>query len=193
MRRSPTSPSVRSDDEEIKRAKDAILNSFVFRFDSPEKVLQEKMAYEFYGYPLDFLENFQKEIEKVTKEDVARVAAKYIHRDQMAVLVVGNVEGIRQAFVVARDGDEAGYYDSGAAAGADAGAGGASVKILGATVNHLVLGTTLPLSPPLSWSFRIKDLADEARQVFELTGVSGKVSGDKELAHLFSFWSWFCV
>jgi zinc protease len=79
------------DDEEIKRAKDAILNSFVFRFDSPAKVLQEKMAYEFYGYPLDFLENFQKGIERVTKEDVARVAAKYIHREQMSVLVVGNV------------------------------------------------------------------------------------------------------
>lgn len=77
-------------DQEIKRAKDAILNSFIFRFDSPGKVLQEKMAYEFYGYPLDFLENYQKEIQKVTKEDVARVAAKYIHRDQMAVLVVGN-------------------------------------------------------------------------------------------------------
>jgi zinc protease len=78
-------------DEEIKRAKDNILNSFVFRFDSPEKVLQEKMAYEFYGYPPDFLEKFQKGIEGVTKEDVARVAAKYIHREQMAVLVVGNV------------------------------------------------------------------------------------------------------
>jgi len=78
-------------DDEIKRAKDAILNSFVFRFDSPGKVLQEKMAYEFHGYPLDFLEKFQKEIEKVTKEDVARVAAKYLHREQMAVLVVGNV------------------------------------------------------------------------------------------------------
>jgi len=77
--------------EEIKRAKDAILNSFVFHFDSPEKVLQEKIAYEFYGYPLDFLENFQKGIEGVTQEDVARVAAKYIHRDQMAVLVLGNV------------------------------------------------------------------------------------------------------
>ena len=79
------------DDQEIKLAKDSILNSFVFRFDSPAKVMQEKMAYEFYGYPLDFLENFQKEIEKVTKADVARVAAKYIHRDQMSVLVVGNV------------------------------------------------------------------------------------------------------
>jgi zinc protease len=80
------------DDEEIKRAKDSILNSFVFRFDSPDKVLQEKMAYEFYGYPLDFLENFQKGIEAVTKDDVARVAAKYLHRDQMAVLVVGNTK-----------------------------------------------------------------------------------------------------
>jgi zinc protease len=79
------------DDEEIKRAKDSILNAFVFRFDSPAKVLREKMAYEFYGYPLDFLENFQKGIEGVTKEDVAHVAAKYIHREQMAVLVVGNV------------------------------------------------------------------------------------------------------
>jgi zinc protease len=77
-------------DDEIKRAKDAILNSFIFRFDSPGKVLQEKMAYEFYGYPLDFLENYQKEIGKVTREDVARVAGKYIHRDQMSVLVVGN-------------------------------------------------------------------------------------------------------
>jgi zinc protease len=77
-------------EDEIKRAKDSILNSFIFRFDSPDKVLREKMAYEFYGYPLDFLEKYQEGIEKVTKEDVARVAAKYIHRDQMAVLVVGH-------------------------------------------------------------------------------------------------------
>ncbi|MFI5113977.1 MAG: M16 family metallopeptidase [Terriglobales bacterium] len=79
------------DDGEIQQAKDSILNSFIFRFDSPDKVLHEKMAYEFYGYPLDFLEKYQAGIEKVTKEDVARVAAKYIHREQMAVLVVGNV------------------------------------------------------------------------------------------------------
>jgi len=77
-------------DNEIKQAKDALLNSFIFRFDSPGKVLQEKMAYEFHGYPLDFLEKYQAGIEKVTKEDVARVATKYVHRDQMAVLVVGN-------------------------------------------------------------------------------------------------------
>ena len=77
-------------DEEIKRAKDSILNSFVFNFDSPEKVLRERMAYEFYGYPADFLERFRAGIEKVQASDVARIAAKYLHKDQLKVLVVGN-------------------------------------------------------------------------------------------------------
>ncbi len=77
-------------ENEIEHAKDAILNSFVFRLDSPGKVLQEQMAYEFYGYPLDFLEKYERGIQAVTKADVARAAAKYLHRDQMAVLVVGN-------------------------------------------------------------------------------------------------------
>jgi zinc protease len=77
-------------DDEIKQAKDAILNSFVFHFDSPAKVLRERMAYEFYGYPPDFLERFRDAVEKVTAADVARVAAKYLHKDQLAVLVVGN-------------------------------------------------------------------------------------------------------
>lgn len=77
-------------DEEIKRAKDSIMNSFVFNYDTPEKVLREQMAYEYYGYPADFLERFRAGIEKVTKEDVARVAPKYLHKDQLAVLVVGN-------------------------------------------------------------------------------------------------------
>ena len=76
--------------DELKRAKDDILNSFIFQFDTPEKVLREKMAYEFYQYPLDFLERYRSEVEKVTADDVARVARKYVHKDRMAVLVVGN-------------------------------------------------------------------------------------------------------
>lgn len=75
---------------ELKRAKDAILNSFVFNFDSKQKVLAEKMRYEFYGVPLDYLERYRSAIEKVTVEDVNRVAHKYVHPDQLAVLVVGN-------------------------------------------------------------------------------------------------------
>ena len=77
-------------DDEIKRAKDSILNAFVFNFDTPDKVLRERMAYEFYGYPPDFLEQYRAGIEKVTTADVNRVWPKYLHKDQLAVLVVGN-------------------------------------------------------------------------------------------------------
>lgn len=77
-------------DDEIKRAKDGILNAFVFNFDTPDKVLRERMAYEFYHYPPDFLEQYRAGIEKVTTADVNRVAAKYLHKDQLATLVVGN-------------------------------------------------------------------------------------------------------
>jgi zinc protease len=77
-------------DDEIKRAKDSILNAFVFNFDSPDKVLRERMAYEFYGYPADFLERYRAGVEKVTTADVNRVGEKYLHKNQLAVLVVGN-------------------------------------------------------------------------------------------------------
>ena len=79
-------------DQEIAQAKDAILNAFVFNFDTPDKVLRERMAYEFYGYPPNFLEQYRAGIEKVSTADVNRVALKYLydHKDQLAVLVVGN-------------------------------------------------------------------------------------------------------
>lgn len=83
-------------DTEIARAKDSILNAFVFNFDTPDKVLRERMAYEFYGYPSDFLERFRAGIEKVTTADVARIIPKYLHKDQLAVLVVGNTADFDQ-------------------------------------------------------------------------------------------------
>jgi len=76
--------------QEVKRAKDTILNSFIFQFDSKEKVLAEQIRYEFYGYPPDFLERFRAGIEKITPADVERVARKYVHPDRLSILVVGN-------------------------------------------------------------------------------------------------------
>jgi len=76
--------------DEVQKAKDAILNSFIFAFDSKAKVLAERIAYEFYGYPADFLERYRAGIEKVTPADVDRVARKYIHPQQLTTLVVGN-------------------------------------------------------------------------------------------------------
>ena len=84
-----TSPPTQA---ELQRAKDSILNSFIFRFDTPGKVLRERMAYEYYGFPSDWLERYRTAIDKVTVADVKRVAEKYVHKEQLAVLVVGNPE-----------------------------------------------------------------------------------------------------
>jgi predicted Zn-dependent peptidase len=84
-------------DVELKRAKDNILNSFIFRFDTPGKVLRERMAYEYYGFPADWLERYRAAIDKITTADVKRVAEKYVHKEQLAVLVVGNPEEFGKA------------------------------------------------------------------------------------------------
>jgi zinc protease len=76
--------------EELDRAKDNILNSFLFRYDTREKVLSERERLEFYGYPADYLESYKAALEKVTLADLSAVAKKYIHPDKLAVLVVGN-------------------------------------------------------------------------------------------------------
>jgi zinc protease len=77
-------------EEELARAKDNILNSFLFRYDTREKVLAERVRLEFYGYPADYLETYKAALEKVTVADLNAVAKKYIHPDKLAILVVGN-------------------------------------------------------------------------------------------------------
>lgn len=76
--------------DELQQAKDTILNAFVFTMDSKAKVLNQRSLLEFYGYPADYWQKYQQGIEAVTAADVERVAKKYIHPDQLAVLVVGN-------------------------------------------------------------------------------------------------------
>jgi zinc protease len=76
--------------EELARAKDNILNSFLFRYDTRDKVLAERVRLEFYGYPADYLETYRAALEKVTVEGLNAAAKKYIHPDKLAVLVVGN-------------------------------------------------------------------------------------------------------
>jgi zinc protease len=80
--------------EEVNVAKDQILNSWIFEFDTKDKVLDEQVHLEFHGYPADYLEKYRAGIEAVTPADVQRVARKYIHLDALAVVVVGNEKQI---------------------------------------------------------------------------------------------------
>lgn len=80
--------------EEIARAKQSILNSFVFNSATTEQVLAQQVTYEYYGLPRDWLERYRAGIEKVTAADLARVARQYIRPDSLAILVVGPTEGL---------------------------------------------------------------------------------------------------
>ncbi len=77
-------------EEELQRAKESILNSFVFNYDSKSEILFQQMTYAYYGLPSDFLERYRANIEKVRREDVIRVARKFIHPEQLTLLVLGN-------------------------------------------------------------------------------------------------------
>lgn len=75
---------------ELASAKDQLLNSFIFHYDSKDKVLAQATQLEFYGYPADFLTKYRAGIEAVTLADLKRVADKYVDPAKLAVLVVGN-------------------------------------------------------------------------------------------------------
>jgi zinc protease len=79
-------------ENEIARARDRYLNTYVFNFDSKAKIVNRLMTYAYNDYPMDFMETLKTGVEKVTKADVLRVAKKYLHPDKVQILVVGNQE-----------------------------------------------------------------------------------------------------
>jgi zinc protease len=77
-------------EQELQVAKDTVLNSFVFFFDSPLKTLNRVLMYEYFGYPKDFLLQYQKKIAAVTRADVLRVMKEHIRPENLTIVAVGN-------------------------------------------------------------------------------------------------------
>jgi len=77
-------------DQELQTAKDKVLNSFVFHFDEPSKTLNRLLVYQYYGYPKDFIFQYQKAIAAVTKTDILRVAQRYFRPQDLTYVAVGN-------------------------------------------------------------------------------------------------------
>ena len=80
---------------ELKQAKESILNSFVFNFDEPKEVLSQLMRYEYYGYPEDFIFEYQRAIEEITTEDLLQAARKHLQPERIITVVVGNKKEIQ--------------------------------------------------------------------------------------------------
>ncbi len=76
--------------EELAQAKDGILNSEVFKFDTKDKILNRMVKFERYGYPADFLQKYQEQVRNITADQVLKACQAVWHPDQMTIFAVGN-------------------------------------------------------------------------------------------------------
>ncbi len=86
--------------EELERARSAILNSFVFRYDSPTKVANRLGYYRFFGYPADFLQRYEARIRSATPETLLEAARRKIKPEHLSVLVIGNKDQFAEPLTV---------------------------------------------------------------------------------------------
>lgn len=76
-------------EEELQRAKEGLLNQFIFLFDSPFKVISTQATIDLLDYPPNYLKDHPKKIEAVTLQQVRDVAKKYIQPDNLKIVIVG--------------------------------------------------------------------------------------------------------
>ena len=76
--------------EEIKHAKEAIINGFPLRVDSNSDILNYLSMINYYDLPMDYLAKFTENISKITKKDIISAFKEEIDYKNLTTLVVGN-------------------------------------------------------------------------------------------------------
>jgi zinc protease len=77
-------------DQELLDAKSYLTGSFPRRLDTNRKIADFLAAIEFYKLGLDYVEKYPEFIDSVTKDDVLRVAQKYLDPENYVLVVVAN-------------------------------------------------------------------------------------------------------
>ena len=81
-------------DEELASAKRYLTGSFPLRFDSDAEMVGFFSQVEFYGLGLDYPERYDGIINSISKDDILRVAKKYIRPDEAIIVLVGKQSDI---------------------------------------------------------------------------------------------------
>jgi predicted Zn-dependent peptidase len=84
-------------DAELARAKDQLVKSFPARFATRASTVAQLAELAIYGLPDSYLTDFTHKVMAVTKEDVHRMARKYLDPSKMAIVVVGDQKSNREA------------------------------------------------------------------------------------------------
>jgi zinc protease len=77
-------------EKELADAKSYLTGSFPLRMDTSAKIAGILTAIELYNLGLDYPQRYADLINSVTREDVLRVAKKYLHPDRIVIVVVGD-------------------------------------------------------------------------------------------------------
>jgi zinc protease len=83
-------------EDELNTAKQTALNGLVFAFDTKSKTLGRMLNYEYFGYPPDFIQQYQKALSGVTRADVLRVAKEHLDPARFTIVAVGNPQAFGQ-------------------------------------------------------------------------------------------------
>lgn len=81
-------------EEELADAKTYLTGAFPLRFDSNAKIAGYLVFMQEEGLPPSYLDTRNDRIEAVTREDIARVAARVLKPDQLSIVVVGQPVGL---------------------------------------------------------------------------------------------------
>jgi len=79
-------------EKELADAKAYLTGSFPLKMDTYAKIAGMLTSAEIYNLGLDYPQKYPALINAVTREDVMRVAKKYIHPDSLVIVVVANLE-----------------------------------------------------------------------------------------------------
>ncbi|MBI5409530.1 MAG: insulinase family protein [Nitrospirae bacterium] len=77
-------------DEEMSGAKSFLTGSFPLRLETGARIANFLLAVEYYELGLDYVDNYPSYINSVTKEDVLRVAKKYLEPENFVLVVVAD-------------------------------------------------------------------------------------------------------
>lgn len=83
------------DQVELSDAKSFLIGSFPMRIETDARIASFLVAVEFYGLGVEYINNYPRFIESVTRQDILRVAKKHLDPDRYILVVVGNQEKIR--------------------------------------------------------------------------------------------------
>ncbi len=77
-------------DAELASARKYLIGSFPLKLDRQSSIASFILQVELYGLGLDYAERYPKLIAAVTREDIQRVAQKYLHPDALVLVAVAN-------------------------------------------------------------------------------------------------------